>query len=340
MGENLKPYLKEYKLLDGSYALLVEKIGDGSIIKRFDVTPYPSKRDDIVCPHYLELKWAIGCPFRCSWCYLWGTLRLQPRHKEPVIKLSVSSRSYDDYVFDYDIHPYTKIERHVRAFFRVPQPVNEVLNTGELADSLMFENVERPFSKFIIPLFEEQKQHKVLFLTKSPNVKNLLEIEKHNQTIISFSLNSLKVAKRWEKAPSPIERINAAKKVFESNYEVRIRIDPIVPWPENSWYDDYKKLIDLIFDNIYPERITLGSLRGLYTTIRYAKDKSWVIFLKEKTKWGLRIPFKKRYETFKKIIEYLENEYNYNRYALCKEPRIMWESLNMNWRECKCNCVW
>jgi len=39
----------------------------------------------------------------------------------------------------------------------------EVLNTGEIADSLMNETGDKSFSKFIIPLFEKQDRHKVLF---------------------------------------------------------------------------------------------------------------------------------------------------------------------------------
>ena len=49
----------------------------------------------------------------------------------------------------------------------------EILNTGEIADSLMHENVEMPFTKFIASIFETQKIHKILFLTKSSFVKNL-----------------------------------------------------------------------------------------------------------------------------------------------------------------------
>jgi len=37
---------------------LVKQVADGSIIKRFDKTPYPVKPTDVVCPHFLELKWA------------------------------------------------------------------------------------------------------------------------------------------------------------------------------------------------------------------------------------------------------------------------------------------
>jgi spore photoproduct lyase len=266
---------KDYKLFNERVEKLVECINDGSIITRFDKTPFPKNLTDVVCPHFLELKWAYGCPFDCSWCYLKGTFRFRPNGKEPVIK------------------DYEKIEQHTRRFLEeVETP--EVLNTGEIADSSMSENVGRPFSKFIIPIFETQRFHKVLFLTKSVNVKNLLEIYPHNQAIISFSLNAIPVAKMWEKkAPLVLKRIKAAKKVYQTGYEVRLRIDPMVPI--DGWEESYLQLVDLIFENFVPERITLGSLRGLQSTINGCSDKSWVKYLRESSNWGKKIEFQTRF---------------------------------------------
>ena len=119
----------------------INKIADGSIIKRFDKTPLPTKSTDVICPHFVELKWAYGCPFDCAWCYLKGTFRFHPTKTKPVIK---------------DIN---KVELHTRRFLQeVTTP--EILNTGEIADSLMAEGMDQPFSKFIIPIFEEQDKHK------------------------------------------------------------------------------------------------------------------------------------------------------------------------------------
>jgi len=73
----------EYETFYGQRKSLVAQVGDGSIIHRFDKTPVPREPEDIVCPHFLELKWALGCPFNCAWCYLQGTLRLYPRRKAP-----------------------------------------------------------------------------------------------------------------------------------------------------------------------------------------------------------------------------------------------------------------
>ena len=89
-----------------------------------------------------------------------------------------------------------------------------------------------------------------MFLTKSNNVKNLLDIEKHDQAIISFTLNAENVAKQWEKgAPIVKSRIEAAKKVYDAGYETRIRIDPIVPRAPTTWRVHYTRLIDDIFSN-------------------------------------------------------------------------------------------
>lgn len=309
---------KTYRLLNGKILKLVHQVNDGSIITRFDKTPQPKNLSDVVCPHFLELKWAYGCPFDCSWCYLKGTFRFRPIGKEPVIK------------------DYEKIELHTKAFLEeVSTP--EILNTGEIADSLMHENFNKPFSKFIIPLFETQNLHKVLFLTKSLNVKNLLEIEPHHQAIISFSLNAIPVAKKWEKAPSILKRIEAAKKVYQAGYEVRVRIDPMVPI--DGWKESYLQLADLIFKNLFPERITLGSLRGLQSTINGCSDKSWVKYLRESSNWGKKIDFKTRFTMYSEVINYLKSEHNYTKVALCKETIEMWNRLKMNYRQIKCNCT-
>ena len=322
--------LYRYRTFGGSSKWLVQQVHDGSIIKRFEATPFPKDPMDIVCPHFLELKWATGCPYNCAWCYLQGTLRFMPEKKKPYIK-----KPYPE-----------KVEAPVKAFLDLinywkEYREGEILNTGEIADSLMWEARNPPFSKVVIPLFEQQKRVKVLFLTKSDNVKNLLEINPHNQVIISFSLNTDPVAKRWEKgAPSVGDRIKAARKVYDAGYEVRVRFDPLVPYPEDEWRTPERELVDAVFSEFTPERVTTGSLRGLQSTINEAKDKTWVDYVTEPSRWGRRIPFELRLETFQVIVEYLKEEYDYTHVALCKEPMRMWDSLGMDWRKCRCNCVW
>jgi len=324
LSDNHTPRLRiirsEYQLLDGSKALLVRRVGDGSIITRFEKTPLPTRPTDVVCPHFLELKWATGCPFSCAWCYLNGTLRFAPRKSLPSVK------------------PYEKIKHHVRTFLENVDGQGELLNTGELADSLMYERNGHPFSKFIISLFQEQNRHKVLFLTKARDINHLLDINGQEQAVMSFSLNANTVAERFEKIAPPVtDRIAAASRLSDAGYEVRIRIDPIVPVPD--WNSKYLNLIEGIFEKFIPSRITLGSLRGLQSTINMSPDKSWVEYLSEKSNWGKRIASDTRYLMYKTLIDYLGYRFDYNDVALCKETVGIWNRLGMDYTKIKCNCT-
>jgi spore photoproduct lyase len=309
----------EYVQLDGAKKNQVQRVGDGSIIRRFEKTAFPISQNDIVCPHFLELKWAYGCPFNCAWCFLKGTLRMLETKTKPVVK------------------DYCKIRKHVESLFENNGNSHELLNTGELADSLMTENTETPFSEFIIPLFEQQKAHKVLLLTKSNAIQNLEKIKSHEQTIVSFSLNAPPVSKKWEMAPLVKKRVQSARILSQSGYDVRLRIDPIVPI--EKWSEHYLDLVDAIFDNFVPERITLGSLRGLQSTINNAPDKSWVTFLTEKSNWGKKISFDLRYQLYSVIVNHLKDEFNFTKVALCKETIDMWEKLEMDYKRIQCNCL-
>lgn len=312
--------VKEYDLLDGSKKELVSQVGDGSIITRFDKTPIPASKTDVVCPHFLELKWAYGCSFDCAWCFLKGTFRFLPTKTKPVIK------------------DYNKIEVHVKSFFENNGYSEELLNSGELSDSLLSENTNLPFSKFIYPIIKGERKHRILFLTKSTNVKNICGLEAQKEFVMSFSLNANKVSEKWEKAPNPRDRIKAAKKVYDVGYEIRLRIDPMVPI--ENYEKQYTDLIDNIFSNLEPSRITLGSLRGLQSTINNVQDRSWVCYLKERSNWGMKIGIEERYKMYKFIIDYLKDKYRYKNVALCKETVGMWEKLEMNYKKIRCNCTW
>ena len=107
--------------LNGKLKQQFSKVADGSIITLFDKTPYPQQAEDVVCPHFVELKWANGCNFDCSWCYLNGTLRFRPMGKKPYLK-------------DLD-----KINDHLINYLeQVKTP--SILNSGELSDSLAYES--------------------------------------------------------------------------------------------------------------------------------------------------------------------------------------------------------
>jgi spore photoproduct lyase len=110
--------------------------------------------------------------------------------------------------------------------------------------------------------------------------------------------------------------------------------------PIDGWKQSYKELVDLMFGNLTPERITLGSLRGLQSTINGCSDKSWVKYLTESSNWGKKIDFQTRFTMYSEVIDYLKSKYSYEKVALCKETIRMWDSLKMNYRKIRCNCIW
>lgn len=318
-GTDLRISIKDYERLDGKVEPMVAKVGDGSIITRFDKTPKPIEPTDVVCPHFLELKWATGCPYDCAWCYLKGTLRFLDVKKRP--------RPKDFY----------RVEDALVTLFDNNGHRRELLNAGELSDSMICEGGDRPFTKFVMDVMSRQTIHKILFVTKSTEIDNLLEVANKEQCVVSFSLNAEGVARRWEAAPAPKDRIEAAGKLKDAGFEVRLRIDPMVPVP--TWRKDYIALVDMIFSRLEPDRITIGSLRGLQSTINNAEDRSWTVYLEERSNWGRKIPTATRLEMYKAVIEHMRTEHGFKKVALCKETIAMWELLGMDWRHVKCNCT-
>lgn len=116
LGLELRPSVKWTRLDCG----VTNNLGNNRI-RWFNKTP-----SDIVCPHFWELVWATGCPYKCAWCYLQGTFYgdVTPKFfgRSELKEQLVSFLSEIEHLSD-------------RSF---------VLNTGELADSLMGEFGEDP----------------------------------------------------------------------------------------------------------------------------------------------------------------------------------------------------
>lgn len=291
--------------------------GIDGIIVYFDKTP-----SDIVCPHFWELRWAFGCPFDCAYCYLQGTGRgnKNPRCRNVKKVIEATNKAFR--------HEY---------FMNSPS----VFNSGELSDSLM-----NPANmKQIADFFETQDKHKLLLLTKSHRVGWLTE-KPRKQTIASFSLNASEVWKRWEnRTASPQQRINAARQLMDVGYEIRIRIDPIFPIAD--WENNYEDLLYTMFSELpsNPDRITLGTPRGLAKTLMFAKDRSWekIAFTEkpEYTGWGKKAPKPLRKEIYTFFYDKLDSlGFDRSRVAMCKETRVVWKELGLSPNSCKCNCIW
>ncbi len=203
------------------------------------------------CAKFYKLTAYNSCNFWCEYCYLYLTFRTCP--------VSTHFVNYDSMFKD--------IERFERQ--RIPETLR-VLNLGELGDPLAVDDITG-LSEQLVPFMPAHVPNtKLLFLTKSDCVQNLLELNHGGQTIVSFSLNTDKVWRYLEhRTPSPKARLKAARKVKDAGYEVRLRIDPVVRY--STWEKDYHRLTEMIFDHVEPSRITIGEYRpaeGLSSHIR------------------------------------------------------------------------
>ena len=79
---------------------------------------------------------------------------------------------------------FDKLFKELKIWLEDPNP--KILNTGELTDSLA---LTRTLMVKPIQNFAEQNKHKLLLVTKSDKVEEILGLNHNQQIIVSFSLN-------------------------------------------------------------------------------------------------------------------------------------------------------
>ena len=277
--------------------------------------------NSVVCPSYYVLSHANGCPYRCDYCCLQLPLK---NVRTPIVFANQE-----------------KLIEEVKAFLRRNEP--QVLSAGESSDSLALKAHARLFCR-LIPLFARQDEdrlfpkerpHKLLLVTKSTNVEPLLAIEEKRHTVISFSLNAPEVAAQYEHgAPHPFERLKAAVACKQAGYEVRLRIDPILP--VDQWQQQYLPLIQLLrrelasSKDLGQTRITLGTIRhnpGLRDcAVRRGRKGS--VFDAAVSQDGadgrFRLPVEQRSQIYGWFTQELESNASI---ALCKETNEVWQTV-------------
>ena len=200
------------------------------------------------------------------------------------------------------------------------------------------------FSKKVVPYMVEKDNIKLLFLTKSTNIDNLLRIKHNNRTILAWSVNCDLIAEKLEhRVPTPIERIRSAVRAQKTGYEIRFRIDPLFYF--EGWKEQYLKLINKIAAYTKPSVITLGAYRpnvGLINHIKSRFPRSNLIKLEEKFVMDVgkkRFTDEKRIEMYKYITGLIWKNLGDVKIALCKEPVKIWKKSNLKTVGMICNCT-
>ena len=305
-----------------------------SILKPWEA----STEDDSYCPsHWADIAIGRGaCGFRCRACFLMLTHRTfcdPSRH--------VLYENIDDY------------EEMVRKELLRP---GKNLGLGiDCSDSLLYEGVTG-LARRLIPLFTSADTNpygrKLILLTKSTNVHYLEGLPTAN-VLMTFSLNPEPIADLWEGkwddgvciTPPVSERLAASMKAQDMEFEVRWRVDPILP--VDRWQDIYREfLCGAAADGHRPARITLGTYREMGRSL-----------LTIAAKWGLppmefipgelhkdgmhyHLPDEQRIDIYRQLSDFITMAWQRSGHqpiiALCKETRTIREALGMTHSHCNC----
>jgi spore photoproduct lyase len=187
-------------------------------------------------------------------------------------------------------------------------------------------------------------------------VDAILDLPHNGHTIIAWSINNKEVSRKFEvAAPSFERRLDAAYKVQQAGYLIRIRLDPIVPF--DGWQPAYFDTIQKIFEKVSPDRITLGTLRfekgfynmrnSIFTTgleLPSLLENMHPMF-SPKAFSGFRSPKSgkysfsddKRAEIFRYIIGQVR-KFSDCKIALCKESADLWSRVGLELSRCSCVC--
>jgi spore photoproduct lyase len=277
------------------------------------VKPCPCTPHYVGC-NYFIINAALNCPLDCSYCIL------QLYLTNPLITIYVN---LEDLWKELDSFLRQKRRRCLR------------IGTGELADSLALDPVTQT-SRELLAYFRRQSGVSFELKTKTTNIGGILAGPASENIVISWSLNSTRIAREEEKGAPPIdERIEAARIVSRKGYPVGFHFDPLILY--DGWEQDYARVIEKLFRAVQPSRVrwlSLGSLR-FPPALKPIIEKR---FPRTKIIYGEMIPgrdgklryFKPlRSELYQKIVGFIKywGGENIPLYFCMEDTEIWWKAL-------------
>jgi len=298
----------------------------------------PKMDDDSYCPaHWADIAIGRGaCGFRCRACFLMLTHRTFCDPSRHVLYENVN---------DYELAVRKELKQKGRN-----------LGLGiDCSDSLLYEGVTG-HARRLIPVFADKSTNpfdrKLILLTKSTNIHYLEGLPTSN-VLMTFNLNPEPIADLWEGkwddgvriTPYINDRLTASARAQKMGFEVRWRIDPILP--VDNWAEIYREfLFAAAAKGHQPTRITLGTYREMGRSLLTVAEK-WGLRAMEfvpgnLTKDGMHyhIPERQRIDIYRLLIGFIKSAWQESGAipitALCKETRSIREALQINHNHCNC----
>ena len=284
-----------------------------------------SSEDNNTCPNYWHFSPYGFCPYDCKYCYLAGT---------PGVKFSPT----------------------VKIFLNIEQILSQIDKTagqiikptafyiGKLQDSLALDSLTG-YSKMMVSFFARQQHARMIMLTKSSYVDNLLSLNHNKHTILSWSLNPQEISHMFEaNVPTVSDRISAMQQCNKVGYPIRAVVMPIIP--VRNWQKIYCRFFELLLKTVRLNRITLGQICSYSTAMQLTERKlgsqNTISNQLERAKspdGRMRFPKKLRLEVYKYLVNYIKQQKPDLQVGLCLEEEDVFKELGIESSIGQCNCV-
>ena len=293
------------------------------------------------CPNYWHFSPYGFCPYGCHYCYLAGTPGVW---FSPTVKIFLN---LEEILLEVD-----------RTASQLAQPTAFYL--GKLQDGLALEPLTG-YTHGMVPFFARHPFARMVLLTKSADVKNLLDLDHAGHTILSWTVGAPEVVRDFEtNTPDVLDRIDAMRQCAQEGYPVRAVLMPIIPVAD--WPTVYGRFITVLLESVPLSRITLGSicsysqaqrlmelklgkenvisslLRGLP---RFSSDENGTVPLAVAKSDDGRLRFSRstREDVYRQLIDCIRRIRPDLEIGLCLEDEAMFASLGLQRSMGRCNCV-
>jgi spore photoproduct lyase len=207
----------------------------GKFYKRCPGTP------NYLCCGYKIIDLVNNCDIGCSYCILQGYF------ESSTIFIYVNIEDMLEELAGI-------FKKHPKQFFR--------MGTGEFGDSLSTDHITE-YSKELVPFFAQQPNALLELKTKSTQIDNFVRLPHNKRIVVSWSLNTPQIIGSEETfAPTLQERLTAARQCQQAGFLLSFHFDPMIYY--DGWEDDYRRVVDEIFNYVDAQNIiwiSLGALR-------------------------------------------------------------------------------
>jgi len=285
-----------------------------------------SREEGNTCPNYWHFSPYGFCPYGCQYCYLAGTPGVR---FSPTVKVFLN---LPEILAGID-----------RMATRLAEPTAFYL--GKLQDGLALDPLTG-YSRTLVPFFAAHRYARMVLLTKSASVGNLLDLDHGGHTILSWSLNPAETITVFEAGTPPLaERIEAMKRCAEAGYPVRAVVMPIIPLP--GWEEAYKRFLGEILAEVPLDRITLGgicSYRAARGLMEHRLGRSNAISdafdpTGPSSDGRLRYPAHLRVKLYRRLIAIIRSRTPNLNVSLCLEEASVFQALGLAEAIGRCNCI-